>query len=65
MTNTAASPVHRPVPHRWVAPPPGTGTIKVCAKCGERKLAGADDKPCVGKPEPVYPTANEYDPIGD
>ena len=50
--------------HAWGDPLPGSGTMQVCRKCGEKKTAYTDRAECVGRPATgLAETTHDYNPI--
>lgn len=50
--------------HSWGPPPPGSGRLPVCNKCGERKTMETESDFCEGgEPTQERPTEHEFSPI--
>lgn len=62
MRQADAAAAHTIVPHSWVKPPPGTGTIRVCSRCGIRENRANPNASCPGKPVPHVVVKSDYDP---
>jgi len=63
-SGVAPDAVHQQSNHRWGTPPPGSGAMLVCKKCGEKKTAYTDRAECVGLPViGMVESLHDYDPI--
>jgi len=55
---------HKQMNHAWGEPLPGSGSMKVCKMCGEKKTSYTDRAECVGRPATgISETTHDYEPI--
>jgi hypothetical protein len=55
---------HQASNHDWDTPPPGSGTMKVCRKCGEKQTVYTERAECVGLPRTgLVESQHDYDPF--
>jgi len=61
---SGAAHVDRAATHEWGDPPPGSGNLPVCRKCGAKQTAGRKHEACDGlQNESFDPTQHDYDPF--
>ena len=50
--------------HTWGEPLPGSGSMKVCLSCGEKRTTYTDRAECPGRPSVgISETIHDYNPI--
>ena len=55
---------HKIKPHPWGPPIPGSGSMRVCIRCGEKETEYTEQSECIGRPEVgTVESLRDYEPF--